>query len=63
MPEIERRDLVKEKEELTLSIVTSLLQLAQEDKLSSLLSIRKGKVGHQQIEKVEILILQKLYNL
>ncbi|XP_058802464.1 protein PAT1 homolog 1 [Phymastichus coffea] len=43
LPELERRDLVKEKEELTVSIMTSLLQLAQDDKLTSLLSIRKGK--------------------
>ncbi|XP_031777208.1 protein PAT1 homolog 1 isoform X1 [Nasonia vitripennis] len=31
-------------QELTVSIVTSLLQLAQEDKLASFLSIRKGKM-------------------
>ena len=41
----ERRDILKEKEELTVQIMTPLLQLVQDDKFSSFLSIRKGKVS------------------
>lgn len=46
VPEPEKKDQVKEKEELTVSIMTSLLQFHQDDKLASLFSIRKGKVSY-----------------
>jgi hypothetical protein len=45
IPEADSKDPVKAKEELILTIITSLLQLVQEDKFASLLSIRKGKVS------------------
>ena len=51
----ERRDPVREKEELVLSIMTSLLQFVQDDKFSSLLSIRKGKVS-LSIKKIRQLV-------
>ncbi|XP_014207366.1 protein PAT1 homolog 1 [Copidosoma floridanum] len=44
VPVPEKKDPVKEKEELVSSIMTSLLQFVQEDKLTSLFSIRKGKM-------------------
>lgn len=43
--EPEVKDPVKEKEELILSLTSSLVQLVQEEKFASFLSIRKGKVS------------------
>ena len=43
--EIVKQDPLKLKEELTLSILSSLIQFVKDDKFASLLSIRKVKVS------------------
>ncbi|XP_014228335.1 protein PAT1 homolog 1 [Trichogramma pretiosum] len=43
VPPPEHRDILKEKEELIVQILESLLRLVQDDKFSSFLCIRKGK--------------------